>query len=65
MVFEPKTHAKNDQTLSIFGGFYPPLQIFDSYGILKPTKTLSNLINAKIFKRVFSGGKGEAIKKNA
>jgi hypothetical protein len=39
-----------------FGGFYPPLQIFDSYGVLKPTKTLSNLINAKIFKRVFSGG---------
>jgi hypothetical protein len=33
MVFEPKTHAKNAQTLSIFGGFYPPLQISDSYGV--------------------------------
>jgi hypothetical protein len=38
MVFESKTHAKNDRTLLIFGGFYPPLQIFDSSGVLYKTK---------------------------
>jgi hypothetical protein len=42
MVFETKTHAKNAQTLSISGGFYPPLQIFDSSGVIKKTYNSSS-----------------------
>jgi hypothetical protein len=44
-VFESKTHAKNHHTVSLLRRIFPPLQIFDPYGVQKSTQSLLNLIN--------------------